>query len=132
MKAVKKDFLYFFLILFVVVLAGYSLVCLSIGKGVKSISEEAIQKYPGDKVDALIAYVDSEDNTLPRRNRAVWALGQLGQQKALPVLEKYYHGGPCDHSRELCQHELKKAIKLCRGGLNLSAWTWRWFVKKRN
>ncbi len=124
----KKDFLYFFLILLAVILAGFSFICWDIGKGVKSISEEAVQKYPGGKVDALIAFVDSKDNSLRRRNHAVWALGQLGQKKALPVLEKYYHGDPNVRARELSQHELKKAIKLCRGGFNISAWTWRWYV----
>ena len=124
----KKDFLYFFLILLAVIIALFSFVCWDIGKGVKSISEEAVQKYPGGKVDALIAFVDSKDNSLRRRNQAVWALGQLGQKKALPVLEKHYHGEPYDRTRELSQYELKKAIKLCKGGLNISAWTWRWYV----
>ena len=126
----KKDFLYFFIILIVVILAGFSFICWDIGIEVKSIAEEASQKYPGDTVDALIAFVDSKDNNTRRRNHAVWALGQLGQKKALPVLVKYYHGGPNDPTRELSQYELKKAIKACKGGLNLTAWTWRWYVNK--
>jgi hypothetical protein len=126
----KKDFLYLFIILFVVILAGFCFICWDIGKDVKSIAEEASQKYPGDIVDALIAFVDSDDNSTRQRNRAVWALGQLGQKKALPVLERYYHGNPDDRTREISQYELKKAIKLCKGGLNVTAWTWRWYVHR--
>jgi hypothetical protein len=55
----------------------------------------------------------------------VWALGHLGDARALPVLESHYTGGPCDHSRLLCQRELEKAIRLSRGGLNLPALVWR-------
>ena len=122
--------MYFLLILFLAILAGFSFVCWNIGKGVKSIAEEASQKYPGDMVDALIAFVDSEENSLRRRNHAIWALGQLGGKKALQVLEKHYHGGPYNQDRELSQYELKKAIKLCQGGFNITAWTWRRFVNK--
>ncbi|HSK09668.1 MAG TPA: hypothetical protein VK911_08830 [Vicinamibacterales bacterium] len=75
----------------------------------------AMREHPGDEVEALIAYVESDTHSLLERNRAVWALGQLRDRRALPVLEKHYTGEPCDHGRFLCQHELQKAIKLSRG-----------------
>jgi len=106
----------------------YGLACCQIGIGVKKISNEAIQIYQGDKVEALINFMNSEGHPLPKRNHAIWALGQLGDKRALPSLEKLYTGEPCDHSKYVCQDELKKAIKLCRGELNISAWTWRRFV----
>jgi len=115
---------------FIVILAGFSFICGDIGKEVKSIAEVACQKYPGDTVDALIAFVDSEEKSLRRRNRAIWALGQLGRKKALPVLEKHNHGGPYNRDRDLSQYEIKKAIAHCRGGLNITAWTWRWPVNE--
>ncbi len=74
----------------------------------------AMRQFPGDGIDALMALVQSEQHTLKDRNRAVWALGQLRDRRALPVLLTYYTGGPCDHNRYLCQRELKKAIALCR------------------
>lgn len=103
---------------------------MKIGVGVKEISAEAIQEFSGDNIEALMAYVDSEKHTLKKRNRAVWALGKIGDVRALPVLEKYYTGQPCNHIRYLCQYELKKAIKLCKGGINITRWTWRRFVNK--
>jgi hypothetical protein len=96
-----------------------------IGSGVHAASEAALHDQQGDRVLALMAYVESPKHSLQARNRAVWALGQLGDARALPVLEKHVTGGECDHDRLLCQHELRKAIRLCRGATNISAWIWR-------
>ncbi len=75
----------------------------------------ATKEFPGDRVEALVRLVESERRPLSERNRAVWALGQLRDPRALPVLRKYYTGRPCDHARYLCQSELRKAILLCEG-----------------
>jgi hypothetical protein len=96
-----------------------------IGSGVHAISDAAVLEQSGDRTQALLAYVESPMHTLRERNRAVWALGQLGDARALPVLEKHVTGGACDHSRNLCQHELRKAVRLCRGGTNILALFWR-------
>lgn len=108
-----------------VLLVLYGFVSWSIGSGVKKISVKASSEYPGDKINALMAFVSSEKHSFQEKNRAVWALGQLGDKRALPVLEKYYTGQPCDHSKYLCQSELKKAIRLLRSGKNITAWIWR-------
>jgi hypothetical protein len=97
----------------------------AIGSGVHAATEAAVHDQPGDRVLALMAYVESPQHPLRTRNRAVWALGQLGDPRALPVLEEQFTGGECDHDRLLCQHELRKAIRLCRGAKNISAWLWR-------
>lgn len=75
----------------------------------------ARRQFPGDEVEALLALVQSERHALSARNKAVWALGQLRDSRALAVLERYYTGGPCEHDRYLCQYELKKAIDACAG-----------------
>ena len=79
-------------------------------------------------VSALIKQLDDEDNSLRERNYAIWSLGQLGDEQALPVLEKYYTGIIPDrepYDKTLSQYEMKKAIKLLEGGVNLGAWVWR-------
>ncbi|MCJ7582780.1 MAG: hypothetical protein MUP98_19865 [Candidatus Aminicenantes bacterium] len=124
-KLLKKFLLYGVLPGFVLLFFAYGLACWDIGAGVKSINEEALEIYQGNGVSALMKYADSEEQNMQKRNRAVWALGQLGDPMALPVLLKHYTSNPCDHTRFLCQHELKKAIKLCKGAWNASAWTWR-------
>ena len=68
-----------------------------------------------DPVAALMTFVQSDSHSLKERNSAVWALGQARDRRALPILHMYYTGAACDHSRKLCQYELKKAIKLCSG-----------------
>ena len=74
---------------------SYVLLCLLIGSHVKPICAEAMREYPGDRVEAVIAYVESERHSLRKRNKAVWALGYLGDKRALAVLKKHFTGGPC-------------------------------------
>jgi hypothetical protein len=119
---IKKVIVYGTLICFAFLFIVFLWVCLDIRSGVKKISAEATQQYPGDRVEALITYVKSEDHSLRQRNYAVWALGQIGDKRALPVLKQFYTGGPCDHAHCLCQYELQKAIKLCEGSFNATAW----------
>ena len=119
---VKKVLVYGTLSCLAFLLAAFAMICFSIRSSVKEISAEATQQYPGDRIEALMAYVDSENKSLRQRNRAVWALGQIGDERALPTLEKSYTGQPCDHDSRLCQGELQKAIKLCKGGLNATTW----------
>lgn len=102
--------------------------CWSIGSSVRSISDTALRDFPGDRVSALMALVESERHGFRERNRAIWALGQLGDPRALPVLEKHCSGAqPARESLDgaLSQHELKKAVALCRGATNISALVWR-------
>ena len=96
-----------------------------IGSDVHAAGAMAVREYGGDRISALIACADSPSHRLGDRNRAVWALGHIGDPRALPFLEKQYAGKPCDHDRMLCQRELETAIRLCRGGVNLPALVWR-------
>jgi len=81
----------------------------------REMGTAAKKQFGGDRVEALIGFVQSDRHSLTERNRAVWALGQLRDPRALPVLQKYYTGQPCDHAKYLCQEELKKAIALVKG-----------------
>ncbi len=119
---VKRVLVYGILSCLALLLIIFVMVCWSIRSSVKAICAEATQEYTGDRIEALTAYVNSESHSLRDRNHAVWALGQLGDSRALPVLEGFDTVGPCNHDKYLCQRELRKAIKLCKGGLNLTAW----------
>ncbi|MBU2503042.1 hypothetical protein KJ682_17050 [bacterium] len=86
---------------------------------ISSLANRAYQE-SDEPIEALLVWIQSPHHTLEDRNRGVWALGQIGDPRALPVLEQYYHGGECDHERELCQRELKKAISRIKGeGIDL-------------
>ena len=110
------------LICFAFLFAAFVCICFSIRSSVKEIGATAVSQYPGDRVEALMKYVDSKNHSLKQRNRAVWALGQIGDERALTMLEKFRTGQPCDHSSTLCQREVEKAIKACKGAFNATAW----------
>jgi hypothetical protein len=106
--------------------------CTWIGYEVKSNCRDAKSQYEGDCVEALTALVQDENRGYSERNSAIWALGQLGDSRALPVLEGYYTGDiperePLDGT--ISQYELKKAIHLARGGTNIGAPFWRFGIE---
>ena len=89
-----------------------------IHQSVRAHCRVAQQAHPhvGDDVAALIDFLDSPAHSLRERNEiGVWTLGRLGDARAMPVLQAYYTGESCDHERNLCQYELLKAIRRCRG-----------------
>jgi len=68
-----------------------------------------------------------ENRSFKSRNSAIWALGQIGDARALPVLQSFYTGNiPPKESLndDISQYELKKAINLAGGGTNLTAIFW--------
>ncbi len=102
-----------------------------IGYGVKEKCQIAQSKYQGDCVEALTLYLDDNANDTRTRNSAIWALGQLGDNRALTTLQKYYSGynkERCNLSRELSQLMLKRAINLASGGFNITAPFWRFGI----
>ena len=113
-------------------LVAYIFLSLRIGAEVRAMSQTAIQQHPGDHLEALLQCVEDTNLSLRERNRAVWALGQLGDRRALTTLRKHHEGGSCDHANALCQRELAKAIKLLEGGVNASAWVWRRFPRSHD
>jgi hypothetical protein len=102
---------------------------LMIGLGVYGTSRDAMTLFDGDRIEALIALVDCESCTLEDRNYAVWALGQLKDKRALPILYKYRTGKPCDHSRQLCQYEISKAIRWTEGNSYMLPQIWRFLLR---
>lgn len=98
-----------------------------IGLTVKNYCSLAQAKYEGDCVEALSQTVSDDNNSLSERNYAIWSLGQLGDSRAIPVIEKYYTGQIPDrepYNQTLSQYEMKKALKLLRGGTNLTRFIW--------
>jgi hypothetical protein len=127
-KKWRRLIIYSFLIGAGVMFLGLVITCTWIGYGVKENCQEAQEQYEGDCVEALVQLVEDESNPYGERNSAVWSLGQLGDPRALPALERLYTGEIPDREPwddTLSQYELKKALKLLRGGFNISAIVWR-------
>lgn len=95
----------------------YIWIDISVQKNIRSAKE----MYGGKAEDALISYLRDESNSFYDRSHvAVWTLGQIHSQKALPLLEQLYqndpHGKTCKgkHDSALCQYEIHKAIQAGR------------------
>lgn len=97
---------------------------------VKGMCNTATQQFPGDNVEALIALVESDSVPFREKNRAIWALGQIGDKRALPLLRSLKTGQiqpkPYDSSRYIVQYSVDKAIKQIEGKLSLTRWMYRW------
>ena len=80
-------------------------------------------------MEALAAYVESEHHTYQERNHAIWALGEIGDRRALPTLERLLGAelidSPCDTSRGICRYSVEKVMELC-WGLNIVRYVWSW------
>jgi len=103
-----------------------------IGESVKKLCFEAKSQYSGDCPKALISLLNDHNQSFNKRNQAIWALGQLGDSRALKPLQKYYTGVLLKKEslhQTISQYELKKAINLTSGGINIAAWAWRYRIK---
>lgn len=124
----KQNIFYATMIAIGIVLLFFIVCCTWIGYDVKSQCQDAKRRYKGDCVEALTKLVDDKSRDFRTRNSAIWALGQLGDRRALSHLNKYYTGiipskEPLDKS--ISQYELKKAIKLTSGGINITSFVWK-------
>lgn len=128
-KLINKHLIIYLISLGLIIFAFYFLLSVNIiGHSVKQKCQLAQQKYEGDCVEALISYLDDESNDFKSRNLAIWALGQLGDDRALPVLKKYYtgyNGERMSRSHALAQLELERAIGYMEGSPNITTFFWR-------
>jgi hypothetical protein len=122
-------------ILLLVCATAIVLFSLSIELGVKQVCVMATRAYPGDKVDALMRCVEPNETSYDAQvysenNHVFWALGQLGDKRALPFLRDLLTDEPCDHETNLCQDELMESIQKLEGNrFNLPAFLWRGILK---
>ena len=110
----------------------YLITSLWIGSDVRRYCKTAKKIYGGDCVTALSELLNDKTMPFRDRNNAVWALGQLGDTKALPYITKFYTGiipEKESYENQISQHELEKALKLIQGGVNISAIIWRHNIK---
>jgi hypothetical protein len=87
------------------------------GQSVKKNIARAQDLYPGTAEEALVSFLlDTTNSTHERTHTAIWTLGQIRSEKALPILHELYRDDPegktCYgfHDSMLCQYEIHKAI----------------------
>ncbi len=129
MKHLKHIVLYICAIGMSIFLLFFVICCVWIGYDVKDQCYKAKQAYSGDCVEALMSLLQDETRDFRSRNSAIWALGELGDKRALPILQHFYTGTipPREPlNKTISQYELKKAINLTSGGVNITAFMWRY------
>jgi hypothetical protein len=78
-------------------------------------------QFHSGRIQSLARLVECAGCPMRARNRAIWALGELGDPSALPALKRQHTGETCDHETRLCQYELDKAIRKIEGTWGLQA-----------
>ncbi len=117
----------------VVLILGSATFCYTLRRifvSVKEICAVAMERHQGDNVEALIALAGSQTASFRDRNRAIWALGQIGDKRALPLLEELdtdeKQKKPYDRSAYIVQYTVEKAINQINGGFMATRWMYRW------
>jgi hypothetical protein len=105
------------LVLAVIFIGSFITLHIWIGQSVKENIRISKSMYSGTAEEALISFLKDENNSASDRSHiAVWTLGQIRSEKAMPILEVLYKNDPkgksCygNHDSVLCQHEIHKAI----------------------
>jgi len=93
----------------------YSAIRIWIGSDLDDIITEATELYEGDTIEALISYLESDDHSLVEKNNAIWALGKLSDERALPALNSLVVGEECNHPEYVCQRTLSTSINTLKG-----------------
>lgn len=103
--------------LLALLLLGFSAIYVWIDHDVKENIRTAKERYPGAADEALIAYLQDTTNSAQNRSSiAIWTLGQIKSEKALPMLNELYKNDPSGitckgrHDSVLCQYEIYKAL----------------------
>ena len=109
-------------ILFIIMVVGFVLLTVvsfwSIYSRVVGVCSEATKDFGGDCESSLEKVLDSNNYSFEKRNKAIWALGQLADKRSLAVLNRMRG------NREISRYELEKAIKWCSNG-NWTSWMYK-------
>ncbi|MBN1893203.1 HEAT repeat domain-containing protein [bacterium] len=124
-RKIIRNVLLIFMIVFAILLLGSTY---TIEKQVQRVCRTAAELYPGDPVEAVISLARRDDTCTREKAKALWALGQLGDPKALPYLRSSFGESPEDN---LCTYEANFAIKkLEEKRFNLPGFLWRKLLSK--
>jgi hypothetical protein len=89
----------------------------------RGFSQKAQTQFPGKRVEALSAMLECESCNTRDKNWAIWALGQLDDPGAIPILEKYYTGTKGDNPHNLDQDKLQVELRHLRHQDNYRYWS---------
>ncbi len=133
-KNIKQYLFYFTAVGISIFLLFFFILCSWIGYEVKSQCQNAKREYGGDCVEALVTLLKDENKGFKARNDAIWVLGQLADDRALPALQSFYTGKIPPREplhKSISQYELKKTIKLLNGEPNITVFIWRGMLNEK-
>jgi len=125
--SLKRTFLFITISFLALLTILFSYSFLVIYTKVKIICVNVQKEYKEDCVNSLTKLVQSDKKPFRQKNTAIWVLGQLADQRALPILRSLYTGNmPSRESldKTISQYELKKAIQWCEKG-NITSWMYK-------
>jgi hypothetical protein len=111
--------LYGVLIIVVILVIAFGGLSYVVQNEIETMCAKALQKYPGDKVEALITYLNREPLNYRERHRVVWTLGELRDKQAISTLEGLLPNDRYDRC------EVEKAIKKITGEIP-NPYFWKW------
>ncbi|UCG52919.1 MAG: hypothetical protein JSW58_05005 [Candidatus Latescibacterota bacterium] len=111
----RRSFTVGILVVAIVLIAGYGFLCWQRYETIREVLAQAQAEFPGNRIDALLSYLDSNDVSLREQNRVIWVLGELRDSKALEDLRALNASETCDHDKFVCQREVHKAIRKITG-----------------
>jgi hypothetical protein len=126
----RKKLLTGAIVICVVLAVLFAATMYQIFSSVRGVCRSATARYPGDNVEALIALIESDDASFREKNQAIWALGQIGDDRALPVLRKLDseepQPKPYNADAYIVQYSVEKAIRQIEGGFIMTRWMYYW------
>jgi len=125
--SLKRTFLFITISFLALLTILFSYSFLVIYTKVKITCVNAQKEYKEDCVNSLTKLFQSDKKPFRQKNTAIWVLGQLADQRALPILRSLYTGNmPSRESldKTISQYELKKAIQWCEKG-NITSWMYK-------
>jgi len=82
-----------------------------------------------DTVESLIELIKSEKYTYSEKNKAIWALGQIGDKRALPILKQLdtdeIQNKPLNSKQYIVQYSVEKAIKQINSSFIATRWMYK-------
>lgn len=102
---------------FIAAITAYGGLSWQRSRTIQSVSEKAQEEIPGSRIDALCAYLNSNNISLEEKNQVIWVLGELRDPNALAALNSLATSDVCDHKQYVCQEEVQKAIKKIQGDI---------------
>jgi hypothetical protein len=129
-RITRKKLVTGLVVICVVIAILFAVSMYQIFSSVRAVCRLATERYPGDNVEALMAMIEAEDSSYREKNRAIWALGQIGDERALPLLRKLDtdepQPKPYDTDSYIVQYSVEKAIRQIEDGFIMTRWMYYW------